>query len=990
MRILFSHVSVLCLIFLIGCSGSKSIGFDELKQSANPTDNLASITIDQRQRLIPALWKVSVDAVGNTDVIEVNWRVVAHSNGQVIAELAGKQIDFTFNNVGLYRFYADYKVQSGQSGSLSYDLSLTSSTIHGEITPSALNQVDIDTQNTAEPEGSNDGFGTAAQQLSVPIILGGNLNVNDQQDIYAVALKENQIIKLKYSDNTDPQNQIKIELFKSSDTGVAVIDGTQITGLSTRQSAIVVQETNSYFIKVSAPDAATWSAPQNGAGEGNYRLEISQPIVSTDFKPGQVLVMYKASEELVNPQFSRAQLSAMGLQASKAGGRQIELLKIENINLLLSNNSMKVSAQWQQDAKWQTLQAIELLKQDDKILFAEPNYKRYPMAVNDPLFSSQWHYPMINLEQAWQLTGRGENSVTVAVLDTGILLTHPDLQANIVHGYDVVGANHDSDATDPGDKFTSGNRSNRSSFHGTHVAGTVAAIADNNIGGTGVAPGVKIMPVRVLGADGGESSDVIDGLCYASRITTGACAGVSDNIATLPADSDAADVINLSLGSGSSSNIEQALINQITSNVDRNIIIVAAAGNANTSVSFYPAAYDNVISVSAVGRDIELAPYSNFGATIDVTAPGGNLQQDSGVWSTVADDSSNPTVATYGALQGTSMAAPHVAGVLALMKSVKPELNSTEFFSLLAAGKLTQDLSDMNKYGRGLIDAKKSVLAVGASADPIFILNRTSFYLNSSTASASFNYYIENSDKISDNSLINTTVSSNQAWLQVNSISGADNDATGSYSFTVDRAGLEDGEHQALITLHSDLTESGAEVLSNSALIVRVQVGNPELVANAGVLHVFLVLDKGENNNQALEQIVEAYTSTPLFIQEGVYKYSLSGIPKGKYFIEASSDLDFDQVICDLGEACGTYPTLSQSKVIEITEEDSLIGQEFNFLVNFNRFSSISSSNFETESFVGKKVKILKAGTNVKQQELTVDNENPQPASDTIKIRRRN
>jgi serine protease len=373
-----------------------------------------------------------------------------------------------------------------------------------------------------------------------------------------------------------------------------------------------------------------------------------------------------------------------------------------------------------------TLRNIKALRQQPGVRYAEPNYLRRAFRVpNDPGYPSQWHYNTISLPQAWDVTIGNRPSgeeVIVAVIDTGIYLAHPDFSGQLLAGYDFIsnpdsardGNGIDANPDDPGDSDQRG----QSSWHGTHVAGTIAVASDNNSGIAGVAWGAKLMPIRVLGKNGGTSYDVMQGVRYA--------AGLSNDSGTLPARR--ADIANLSLGGGGGSLAEQDAYQAAR---DTGMIIVAAAGNDNTSTPNYPAAYEGVISVSATDFANQRAPYSNFGSTISLAAPGGNIRADlngdgyaDGVLSAVADDTSGNRQPAYAFYPGTSMAAPHVAGVLALMKAVYPALSPDQVDMLIATDAITDDLGTAGRddfYGHGLINALKSVRVASdlASGTPL-------------------------------------------------------------------------------------------------------------------------------------------------------------------------------------------------------------------------------------------------------------------------------
>ncbi|KZN51959.1 S8 family peptidase [Pseudoalteromonas luteoviolacea] len=340
-------------------------------------------------------------------------------------------------------------------------------------------------------------------------------------------------------------------------------------------------------------------------------------------------------------------------------------------------------------------------------------------APNDPSYSSQWHYfeaaGGINAPAAWdKATGSG---VVVAVLDTGYR-PHADLNANILPGYDMIsnlsvandGGGRDSDARDPGDAVTANecgytHSARNSSWHGTHVAGTVAAVTNNGEGVAGVAYDSKVVPVRVLGKCGGLTSDIADGIIWASG---GSVAGV-------PANANPADVINMSLGgSGACSSTTQNAINQARANGS---VIIIAAGNDNDNANNYnPGNCAGIVNVASVGRDGGRAYYSNYGSSIDVAAPGGAqsfANDPEGILSTYNSGSNTPVSDSYSYSQGTSMAAPHVAGIAALIKQAKPTATPDEIETILKNTTRSFPATCTN-CGTGIVDANAAVdMALG-------------------------------------------------------------------------------------------------------------------------------------------------------------------------------------------------------------------------------------------------------------------------------------
>jgi serine protease len=359
--------------------------------------------------------------------------------------------------------------------------------------------------------------------------------------------------------------------------------------------------------------------------------------------------------------------------------------------------------------------AAELKARDPDVEYAEPDRIMAPLFVpNDPMYTQQWHYyeakAGLNLPAAWdKSTGAGIN---VAVIDTGYR-PHADLSGQILPGYDFItsatiaadGSGRDSDASDPGDSTVAGQcgggmpaQDDPSSWHGTHVAGTIAAKTNNGVGVAGVAFGAKVVPVRVLGKCGGYTSDIADGIIWASG---GAVTGA-------PANANKARVLNLSLGgSGACDTTTQAAINSARS---RGAVVVVAAGNSNINASnSNPANCAGVIAVAAVNRSGGKASYSNYGTVVDVAAPGG----DSGgaILSTWNAGTTTPAGDNYGYMMGTSMATPHVAGVAALMLAKNPNLTPDEVEAKLKSTARAFPAA-CSGCGAGIVDAAAAVNAV--------------------------------------------------------------------------------------------------------------------------------------------------------------------------------------------------------------------------------------------------------------------------------------
>lgn len=482
----------------------------------------------------------------------------------------------------------------------------------------------------------------------------------------------------------------------------------------------------------------------------------------------------------------------------------------------------------------------------------------------------------------------------------GVLLAHPDLDGQFSAdngaghpGYDFVsdlanaldGDGIDPDPDDPGDDPAR----NDSSFHGTHVAGTVSAATNNGQGVAGVAGGARVMPLRVLGAFGGSSYDLVQALRYAAGLPN-----ASGRVPTRPAD-----VINLSLGGGAYSQAEQDAISAARA---QGVVVVAAAGNSNSAQPSYPAAYDGVTSVAAVDAGKVRAAYSNYGPTVDVAAPGGG---SSLVWSTLGSDAGQGIASIYGGSAGTSMAAPHVSGVVALMKSVHDALTPAQFDCLLPGGQITEDLGDAGRadlFGHGLIRADQ---AIGAAADlaagtltlpPRLLASRNAVNFGSSLSTAG----VTLSNPCGGSLSVSAATSSAPGWLSVTPAS-VDAEGLGTYTLSIDRTALPAGSSTATVTFTST---------ANSVTIaVAAQAYSASTADDAG-WHYVLLIDTA--TGQVLRQDAVGAVN-------GRYAYGFAAVPAGRYLSVAGSDADNDGLICDPGETCGAYVALGQETPVVVS-----------------------------------------------------------------------
>ncbi|MBE9540257.1 MAG: S8 family peptidase, partial [Proteobacteria bacterium] len=746
----------------------------------------------------------------------------------------------------------------------------------------------------------------------------------DLDDYYSIELLAGQTITLLVADF----NVADVDLYLFSTDG-------EILDFSVEEGEIetlVVPADGTYIVNVFAFFGASNYILAIGSAAQKIATRRSPP--STDIIPWQAIIKYR---EQTLPRAAKEDIVHRFGMSHRAGAQnRQQLLTMERIafsqqqhnRLGLARDKKARLLNPDLQARWETLVSIKTLRRDPAVVFAEPNYRVHALAVpNDTAYPTQWHYPLINLPAAWDMT-TGVPEVIVAVIDTGILAGHPDLAGQTVPGYDFIrdpASAGDGNGIDPNPEDTGdGGSLGGSSFHGTHVSGTIAAASNNGFGVAGVAWNARIMPLRVLGIEGGTSYDVNQALRYA--------AGLPNDSGTLP--EQRADIINLSLGGGGFSQSEQALYNDLR---DAGVIVVAAAGNEGSRNFHYPSSYDGVISVSAVDIQRHITSYSNFGSDIDIAAPGGDNGTDvngdgfpDGILSTGA--SSNGFV--YSFLAGTSMASPHVAGVLALMKSVNTNLSPEDIDALLENGDLTDDLGNPGRddqYGHGMINAERAVsAALTASGKPPADnprIGASSSLLNFSSAANSLDLAIQNRGS---GELQLAKIDSSEDWLSVTP-QDTDTNGLGLYKVVVDRDGLGVGVYGGQITVSSSINTITINVLMS---VIDENAGG-----NVGQLYLLLVKpDFGE----IVAQLEVSGNS-------GLYRYQFQDIPTGSYELHAGSDTDNDFFICDAGEACGSYLTADQPIVIELEADTHSIDFPIEFLVNIPTVNASNSAGTDTK-----------------------------------------
>ena len=470
--------------------------------------------------------------------------------------------------------------------------------------------------------------------------------------------------------------------------------------------------------------AAAFAPVANAAPSGSDGRTNDAAVSATSAYDRFIVHFATTSPAALDDAVARTELAAVGATI----GRELGFVRrIATGGVLFSVDAPLAAAE--------SLALMDAVADRPTVTYVEPDaIMRSTFTPNDTHYGVQWHYHEatagMNLPAAWDnATGTGQ---VVAVVDTGIT-THSDLGTNIVGGYDFIssstaardGNGRDSNPADQGDWWAAGecglSYGSNSSWHGTHVAGTVAALSNNAKGVAGVAFNAKVVPVRVLGKCGGTLSDIADGIIWAAGGT----------VTGIPANANPAKVINMSLGGGGSCG--STYQNAINSAVGRGATVVVAAGNENTNVSYsQPANCANVVVVAASDRAGNRASYSNYGTGVDVTAPGGEVDvaAANGIASTLNTGTTTPGSETYVYYEGTSMATPHVAGLVALMLS-KKSMTPADVESTLKANVRALPGTCSGGCGAGLVDAAKTINAViGGSTSPSLFTNSTNYTIN--------------------------------------------------------------------------------------------------------------------------------------------------------------------------------------------------------------------------------------------------------------------
>lgn len=704
----------------------------------------------------------------------------------------------------------------------------------------------------------------------------------DTDDYFKVSLTANQTIRLQVLQASD-ENDLDLFVFRIGDD--SAVGSSLNHGEQGKIESVKITMDGEYLVLVQA-----------AAGASTYMLDfLPEPDESTRNVVGQ----FRSYQAVVQYQASPASGNARSTLAIPSKPSPVKLsFKPQDRALLsrsTSNNALAdYNPLWHE--KLETLLEVKRLNRLSDVEFAEPNFIRHPLKVaNDTYYGLQTNLEQISLPAAWNIsTGASANDVIVAVIDSGVFLAHEDLQGQLIAGYDFIsdidnsgdGDGLDDNPDDPGDQSNISN----SSWHGTHVAGIIAAKSNNELGVAGVSWGAKIMPLRASGYLGADSYDVAQAILYATKWPNG-----SNSV-----PNRRADIINISLGSTTSSTIEQQAINTA---VNQGVLVVAAAGNDGAKVHYYPAAYPNVIAVAATNPNGQQASYSNYGSFINIAAPGGDGSQN--ILSTFVEVKHGVRNSGYAYSRGTSMAAPHVTGVLALMKAVNPNLTRQQIKAGIESCLITKNKSRCSfseKLGYGEIDAFR---ALEFAQNPEILLSSNGRILLaepqrvSLKASETVTIKLTNLGQESISEIQASFKQPDTSWFSINNLPTQLNRQSSS-SFQI----------------HLNAQDLPASLYENT-LVINFVLNDTEREIEIPIRLDLRPLPQNQPNRLYLKLCAQQSATTENCLKQqtsGNGKYTFDHLAAGKYKIYASTDINADGVLCEVGEACVITAPFNLSK----------------------------------------------------------------------------
>lgn len=891
-------------------------------------------------------------------------------------------------------------------------------TLGGTLLAADVSMVDSDTNDPTQSGFVANDTPATAQALVTPVTVVGSVNLKgrgpvdgmnygwgDEEDYFKVSLKAGQVVELLVGQTVaDPANDADLCVV-STDAAVYSCS----LSVTARECVKVTKDTDYYVIvnEVSSVSAYNLriSAPGQGGACDNLTASASAMV------PGQLLAVPATGVEAVGS--GRAAKRDLAHRAMRAAGVSVRAtgvassLPVDVIDLprtaharrtalatlRLSTQTRDVAAahtQAVQDAQGGAAPADALPEGVAQLRYAkalrasggyaavEPNWLMqrtgalvgtYPPADTD-YASQRWHYEQIALPSAMDaiaaLPTQPATRPLVAVIDDGVMLDHPDIAPQLFspgRAFATTTVDGDGDAAS-GETLAA---KSDDSFHGTHVAGTVAASSFDTATkgyGAGVAPMAQILPIRVFRADGlATSLDVVEGIKYA--------AGLDNRSGTRP--SRRADVINMSLGSTTYVPCPALYQAAITAAREAGVIIVAAAGNSARNDRSQPAqvsAPANCTGVFAVAATDALRRqtfYSNSGDAVALAAPGGDPGQRANgsgtpdnvysTWGTF--DTAGVRRASFIGIAGTSMAAPHVTGVFALMKYIHPALTPDDLTSLLQAGRLTEDLGAAGQdpvFGWGLVNARQAVdAALQLRNQPVppslVIANPSSLDFGSKTSELTLRLAAAGA---TTDERVNSLTPDSAAVTIAPSSAGVDAaTGLGEYVVRVDRSRLPAATASYFPKIAVALSSGRSFTIQLSLAVIGssgVATGG-----NVGPVYVLLI-------NPDTDEVVRTVRAT--YGSNGRYTWSASGYAPSRVTVLAGTDLDNDGFLCQRAEVCGGYPLLSTQEAMTVSLGGDRTDLDFSIapLAGTSSAGTQASASGKTSSGLSTRLRLQRTG----------------------------
>jgi serine protease len=813
-------------------------------------------------------------------------------------------------------------------------------TLSGTITAASFTAVDSDTNDPLQQQRAVNNTIATAQQAGNPAFIVGYVNnpntgpdgpnraAGDTFDVYRVTMTAGQVIELNFGDASTAD--LDLGVFDLAGNLLAVSDGVSPS------ECVRIGSSGDFMVAVFA-----------FSGFSNYELSWGPVSLGTtcpistaskygepSFVPGQVLAKARAGaaqgsgSAKVNA-FARSAgliVSARTWQdgpvlielpgdspgrvaAMRALGERVKAASTPSLSLEGASEQARLALE--------TAVAVKRMRASGEFEYVELNgiveaqqVGFGPWPPNDTLLPRMPHLDLIKLPDTFNalnaMAPRPTYQPIVAVVDTGIVADHSDLNRMLVPGFDFVSSVADSGDGNGLDANPDDSKPAQPGavFHGTHVAGTIAAETFNNAGVVGVAPMARIMPVRVLGSTGrGSFSDILQGMLYA--------AGLPNNSGGVP--TRRADVINLSLGGqGACPSSVRDVVQQVRA---QNVIVVAAAGNDGGQPVGTPANCQGSVAVSSIAYSGVIARYSNLGPEIVVTAPGGDQSRTapSGVDEILSTHATFPTGSSvrtpnFQGLQGTSMATPHVAGVMALMRAVNPNITPAQVDALFANGSITDDVGAAgrdNQFGFGLINAFKAITQAGGGAPPPPPTGLPTLEL--STARLDFGQTLTqlpitltrvNNSTDSPAGVTDSAIDPNAITV----VPDPGNPANGPFvlNVSVNRALLRAGED----AIQVEVTSAQGRRLRFD-VVVAPRASAPVGLPGVGPVYALAL-------NPSTFATLRQFNATA---NARTYPYTLDGLTQA-VIVVAGTDTDNDGFICGASEPCGAFPVLGVETTI--------------------------------------------------------------------------